>query len=387
MSNSPLSYFATKFAPSTAASRAYPDEKTDVWELSIWDPKPLHLSLFALFSPGHVLVYWIFLPTTALDPRPSVTVVTTILLAALLTAQLLLFKTFFEQKAKDDKVLHKEVMNEYDTKYVHPSLNRPSRDVGIQTISSATSPRGTRTREVDVYTPKTIVNRGFKINPNPSYAAHLGDNIDTEKLYTETPARRISRNATSLLNLQSPTPVGNTYTSMGAQTYGAEGLSPPKPLPRQPSLQPQQRDRTSGFPRTGGGDGGSLGVFSHAASPLRKGSSRNILRPQKSGEFERGGSPLKKVTVPAAPNFGANTSARSMQREERHREDERVERERGARLSMPYGGAGAGGRMGERYDARESSGDDGLRQRLAGLRDGAAGAGTATPNRRQTGRY
>jgi len=187
-SASPLTYFSSIISSSNVFSRRHPDQHNDVWEVSVWDPKPFNLELFALFSPGHVLVYWLFLPTSAADPRPSVTFVTTILLAVLLSVQLLFFKRFFVQQAKDSTLIHKEVMNEYDTKFVHPNMNRPVRDVGTQTRDTATSPGGARirTREVDVYTPHTVINKGFKVNPNPAYASHLTD--DPEPC---TPLRRL----------------------------------------------------------------------------------------------------------------------------------------------------------------------------------------------------
>lgn len=79
-SSSPLSYVKKTFAAATASSRAYPDPEREVWEVSVWDPKPFHLTTFTLFSPGHVLLYYALLPTAPLDPRPSVTVVLAVLL-------------------------------------------------------------------------------------------------------------------------------------------------------------------------------------------------------------------------------------------------------------------------------------------------------------------
>jgi hypothetical protein len=51
---------------------------------------------------------------------------------------------------------------------------------------------------------------------------------------------------------------------------------------------------------SGSGDGGSLGVYSHAASPLRKTASTNVLRQGSVGEVRRReGSPLKRMSTPA----------------------------------------------------------------------------------------
>ncbi|KAL1296911.1 hypothetical protein AAFC00_004522 [Neodothiora populina] len=403
MSNSPLAYFSAKLAATSAAARARPDEKTDVWELSIWDPKPLHLSLFALFSPGHVLVYWIFLPTTSSDPRPSVTVVTTIVLAAVLSAQLLVFQKFFEQKATDDRLLHKEVLNEYDTKFVHPALNKPVRDVGTQSRESAINP-GVRSREVEVYTPTTIINRGWKINPNPSYAAHLGDNVDTQRLYAETPGRQLTRTPGPLI---SPTPLTKSRTTSSLGGTGAMGLnnnttfsammrdagagpdttfSPPKLLPRfapsraggrpAPDFHPMAPpgsaaaragavgDRsTSAYPRTS--DGGSLGVYSHAASPVRKSTTTDFFPSSRTSQHRstrdshgdagrdrdaRGGSPLKRVSTPGGGLFGAG------------RTGDRVA-DRAARAGDGTGRSSGGDGNGEKSDI-------GLRARLEGLRGG-----------------
>ena len=297
-SASPLTYFSSIISSSNVFSRRHPDQHNDVWEVSVWDPKPFNLELFALFSPGHVLVYWLFLPTSAADPRPSVTFVTTILLAVLLSVQLLFFKRFFVQQAKDSTLIHKEVMNEYDTKFVHPNMNRPVRDVGTQTRDTATSPGGARirTREVDVYTPHTVINKGFKVNPNPAYASHLTD--DPRALYATSPTKNLPRSATTP-SLQPTFGSYSTASSFNTQmsSFGAtheptdifNTPGKPRPMSREPATRPTVRERaTSPMKR---GDGGSLGVYSHAASPLRKSASRQLLRPDGRPQ----GSPLKRT--------------------------------------------------------------------------------------------
>lgn len=289
-SASPLTYFSSIISSSNVFSRRHPDQHNDVWEVSVWDPKPFNLELFALFSPGHVLVYWLFLPTSAADPRPSVTFVTTILLAVLLSVQLLFFKKFFVQQAKDSTLIHKEVMNEYDTKFVHPNMNRPVRDVGTQTRDTATSPGGARirTREVDVYTPHTVINKGFKVNPNPAYASHLTD--DPRALYATSPTKNLPRSATTpslqpTFGSYSTTSSFNTQMSSFGATHEPTDIfntpGKPRPVARERATSPMKR-----------GDGGSLGVYSHAASPLRKSSSnRQLLRPDGRPQ----GSPLKRT--------------------------------------------------------------------------------------------
>ncbi|KAI5200866.1 hypothetical protein AUEXF2481DRAFT_2089 [Aureobasidium subglaciale EXF-2481] len=290
-SASPLAYFSSMITSNSVFSRRHPDQHNDVWEVSVWDPKPFNLELFALFSPGHVLVYWLFLPTSPADPRPSVTFVTTILLATLLSVQLLFFKKFFVQQAKDSTLIHKEVMNEYDTKFVHPNMNGPVRDVGTQTIDTATSPGGARirTREVDVYTPHTVINKGFKVNPNPAYVNHLTD--DPRALYATSPTKNLPRSATTPL-LQPTFGSYSTVSSFNTNAGSSFGAThePTDVFNTPGKTQPLTRERLAS-PLKRAGDGGSLGVYSHAASPLRKSANRQLLRPDGRPQ----GSPLKRT--------------------------------------------------------------------------------------------
>lgn len=279
ISSSPLRFLSNLVASSSAQARAHPDAARDVWEISVWDPKPTCLRLFCLFSPGHILVYWIFLPLAPLDPRPSVTVVTTMVLGVLMTTQLSMLRSYSSQQAKDAALINREVLHEYDTKFVHPTLNKPMRNVGTQTPNEES--QGTSTREVDTYTPTTVINRGFRTNPNPAYASQYDPD---GALQSE---QRLPRSAMPnpfmtprLANAQPPaagTPGSRRATSM-----------------RQPVFRPTSD--------TGAGDGGSLGVYSHAASPLRKSQSVNFMRPdeveRKASPEKRGGSPLKRMSTP-----------------------------------------------------------------------------------------
>jgi len=296
LASSPLRYLQNVISSTTAASRAYPDAEREVWELGIWDPKPISLTIFTLFSPGHLLLYFALLPPAPPDPKPSVTVVTAIAFGALLSLQLMLLKSSFSQQAKDSALVHGEVMNEYDTKYVRPNLNRPVRDVGTQTRESATSPRGTKTREVDLYTPTTIVNRGFRTNPNPNYARQYDpNNLSTAE---DEPRRQTSYDLPRSVTLPSlQTPVNNyvdghtqsAYSRPG--TSGADFSSPLKPH------HERLRERSPVK-----GDGGSMGVYSHAASPLRKAASSAHLRPgQGTTPADRSnGTPLKRMSTHGA---------------------------------------------------------------------------------------
>lgn len=258
-SSSPLRLLSSILGDTSAESRAHPDPTRDVWEIAVWDPIPACLRLFCLFSPGHVLVYLLFLPTLPSDPRPSVTVFTTIILQLLISSQLLLLQSNFSQQEKDTALIHKEVMSEYDIKYVHPRLDPLVRDVGTQ-YSAGVSRIGEETEaDVDTYPPAVILKRGFHTNPNPNYAKHVDpDNVSRISQRTFSPPQAYTPSA---YNSREPTPFS--------------GMSPLTAI-----RQPRFRQSTSGAISTGTstGDGGSLGIYSHANSPLKKATSMSDMQ-------------------------------------------------------------------------------------------------------------
>lgn len=284
IASSPLRFLSNMLARDDAEIRSHPDATRDVWEIAVWDPTPISLRMFCLFSPGHVLVYWLFLPTANSDPRPSMTVMTTIVLAGLLSAQMLLLQSSFSQQSKDASVIHKEVMNEYDTKYVHPRTQPQMRNVGTQYCSSTTSTESIpqyqdENDSVDVYAPTFIINRGFHTRPNPNYAKHVDHDGSA---WRAMPAGGIS------------TPM---VPSVQTPTHLRDASSP---------IRPHTAIRQPQFRGAGTGDGGSLGVLSHANSPLRKSASANIPGPQGRRErsispAKREGSPLKRGSLAPMP--------------------------------------------------------------------------------------
>ncbi|KAL6239251.1 hypothetical protein BDW75DRAFT_154713 [Aspergillus navahoensis] len=293
---SPLRYLANALSWS-AESRAHPDAERDVWEVAVWDPLPICLRLFCLFSPGHVLIYWLFLPTQLSDPRPSVTIVTTLVMTTLLSVQMSFLSSFFQRQAKDSQIVHKEVMREYDTKYVHPRTQPLMREVGTQ----FSSPDGIfeKYNKVETYTPAVVINRGFKTSPNPNYVRHID------------PEGNTSRNSSFASTPSRPSHLVHTPNHL-------RDASPAVKAPLASIRQPQFRPTPS---RTG--DGGSLGVYSHANSPLRKSTPGNFdRRLHNSGDFfyrersARPSSPLKKSNISAAPSpITPGTSRSSLRRE------------------------------------------------------------------------
>lgn len=298
MTASPLRYLANAMSTESAQSRAHPDAQRDVWEVAMWDPLPISTRLFCLFSPGHVLVYMLFLPTQLSDQRPSVTIVTTAFLAALLSVQMSFLSVSYTQQAKDSALVHKEVLKEYDNKYVHPRTRPLMRDVGTQfaDVDAAKSTPDVP-NEVDTYTPAFIINRGFKTSPNPNYVRH----VDPEGFSPRRPAAPSASGGPSIFQSRPPmqTPVISRDQSPLVRT-GGTGMR-----------QPQFRQ-----PTTSTGDGGNLGVYSHANSPLRKSASTSFdRRLQRDGDFfyrEQGTSPLKKPSSPLKRISAAGSNSPSV---------------------------------------------------------------------------
>ncbi|KAL9612270.1 MAG: hypothetical protein Q9167_003138 [Letrouitia subvulpina] len=271
-SSSPLRFLSSILTPDNSGSPTYTDASVKVWELSVWDPNPFALRLFCLFSPGHVLVYWLFLPTTPLDHRPSITLIKTLVFAGLLSLQMAILQLCFSQQSKDISIINKEVLNEYDTKFVHPQTQPVMRDVGIQFSDART--QADSSNSIDTYTPTTIIKKGFHIHPNPNYVKYLDPDRSNQ---LPTPSGNLPRNAGA--SFQTPQAVRN--------------LSSPSRYDIKPW---QARTKPNiGAPNL---DGGNLGVFSHASSPLRKSVSTDFRtiqgRERTLSPEKREGSPLKR---------------------------------------------------------------------------------------------
>jgi hypothetical protein len=300
------------FSTETAAARAHPDAARDVWELAVWDPNPLCLQLFCLFSPLHVVLYYFTLPVAPLDPQPSVKIVTTIAIAGFLSLQLLLLRSSYTQQIKDNGLIQRQVLSEYDTKYVRPLVQKPCRDVAIQTITTGRKTRDSGVgvggsnsdlaSEVVTYTPTTVISRNWRTNPNTAYASQYDPNNLASQ--PELRAIRPSTQTPSLHPYQNAQ-YTSTSTATAAPTDFSSPIRPshtPNPFQKHTQLKPRPSN-------TSGGDGGSLGVYTHAASPLRKAASANYLRDERSraslagggggtSPTKRDGSPLKRTSTP-----------------------------------------------------------------------------------------
>jgi hypothetical protein len=142
-----------------------------VWEVSVWDPSQISLHLLAIFSPVHVAIYFLSLPIASdllvtgygHSTSPAAVYFTVVLTQLLLSIQIITLKSWFLQQQYDHRLIHKEVLHEYDQKYVHPRLNVIKRDVAVQCGGDELEQN-----DVQAYTPQ--FNRaGFRTFANPNY--------------------------------------------------------------------------------------------------------------------------------------------------------------------------------------------------------------------------
>lgn len=288
--STPLRFVQDLLRNESAEARAHPDKTRDVWEIAVWNPYPATLRIFCLFSPGHVLIHWLFLPLTGLDPRPSVTVFKCLVLQVLLSTQLLLLHIRFSQQARDTAIIQKEVLHEYDTKYVHPRLHPVVREIGTQV--SMDDGGGVEQETVAIGTPTTLIRRGFQTHPNQNYARLIDPDAGPIR-QPQFPPRQQQSTQQQLLSSQARNVMSPSLFSSPTKTRVSDvSLSPAKPayssqvnrpsgLSRQslpPQLQSQMQTSSAAAQTNLGGLGGSLGVYSHLNSPLKKATSMGDIK-------------------------------------------------------------------------------------------------------------
>ncbi|KAH6895314.1 hypothetical protein B0T10DRAFT_477619 [Thelonectria olida] len=262
--STPLRYLAKIIAPDTPESRAHPDKESDVWELSIWDPLPVSLRLFCLFGPGHVLVYMLFLPLAPLDPRPSVTVFNTLVLQAIISGQLLFFCSQFTQQAKDNAIIQREVLHEYDTKFVHPRLHPIVRDAGTQ--FSEDQPEKFQ-EFVQTGTPTTQIRRTFQAHANPY--------IQPAKFQDDR-----SSTPTNVMKPQMFTPPTATRRADLFKSGLSQRTAPRHSMPAGYASTGTNLSASTSSAAPNMNFGGSMGIHTHNKSPLKKATSMNELGSQ-----------------------------------------------------------------------------------------------------------
>jgi hypothetical protein len=236
----------------------------------MWDPVPACLQLVCLFSPLHVLVYMMTLPLTPLDPQPSVTVFKCLVQQAAISALLLAMESAFRQQMKDSELVKAQVMKEYDNKYVHPRLKPPVvRDVGTQVGEDE---EGNEWEDIQTGTPTTLVRRRFQTHPNQNYAKHF----DPDGSGYAPPSRSPCPVVYTPLNSRPKQPALFDSALKTRPSSLRHSMAPT--LSGTPRLSPEKPTRQNSATSTGTAYGGSLGVYSHAESPIKKAASIGDIR-------------------------------------------------------------------------------------------------------------
>lgn len=311
----PLRLISDILGAETAESRAHPDNTRDVWELAVWDPRPISLQLLGLFSPLHVLIYMFELPLDPLEPRPSVTVFKCLVLQVGLSVLLQFLQSRNDQRLKDSAIIQKEVFHEYDTKFVRPRLHPIVRDVSTQVDMDHL---GDDQESVASGTPTTLIRRGFQTHPNPNYLKHIDPDsanqpsgTKTSRLFTPVTKSRHSDSFTSSSS-------HNVRSRQSMPAGSTPGFAPPS---GPGGLTASTTTGNLNF-------GGNMGVYTHSNSPLKKTTSLNDINnaggffsPRNSRELaameqrdavermQRRASPIKEETTrPAAASHWSQTT-------------------------------------------------------------------------------
>ncbi|CAK7269778.1 hypothetical protein SEPCBS57363_003772 [Sporothrix epigloea] len=337
--NSPLRLINDLVQFDSAESRAYPDSTRDVWELAVWDPRPASLALLSFFSPLHVLVYLFELPLDPLEPRPSVAVFKCLVLQVGLSVAMRLMQSRNDQRQRDNAIIQKEVLHEYNAKFVQPRLHPIVRDMGTQVmmdhgVDASTNGALTLATEavveeaVEMGTPTTMIRRGFQTHPNinylkhvdPDYGSHGSSSSLTSSASTSVLTNRLSGGAvaatprhaatqqqrparysdaftpgqSSVARLRQRMPVTNTPNQLGSVSTSSGGGADPRtdmrtdqwaaprvsagPVAHTPLANLNKGVHLPSIPSSATTNfGGSMGIYSHVNSPLKKAISMNDI--------------------------------------------------------------------------------------------------------------
>ncbi|KAG9070069.1 hypothetical protein KI688_009400 [Linnemannia hyalina] len=104
------------------------ENKRQVWELSLWNPSILGRNLFCWYSPAQVLIlafmtadnFYVFFP-----------------LSIVVAVQVHYLVSVYQTYVKDKEILFSEVHNEYNTKFVHPTIFVRKYDKQVSTETEA----------------------------------------------------------------------------------------------------------------------------------------------------------------------------------------------------------------------------------------------------------
>ncbi|CDK26177.1 unnamed protein product [Kuraishia capsulata CBS 1993] len=116
-------------APSSTSARRkrldYNSESDTVWELRVWNSNESNLRLFCLFSPLNVIYMKFMTRTNAID----------LIFPLLISGTLYMMSSKYETKLHDRELINREMLHEYNTKFVYPNTSKVYRDVCSDTSS------------------------------------------------------------------------------------------------------------------------------------------------------------------------------------------------------------------------------------------------------------
>ncbi|CAK7217352.1 hypothetical protein SEUCBS140593_003184 [Sporothrix eucalyptigena] len=318
--NSPLRLINDLVHLDSAESRTHPDSTRDVWELAVWDPRPASLALLSFFSPLHVLIYMFELPLDPLEPRPSVAVFKCLVLQVGLSVVMRLVQAKNDQRQRDNAIIQKEVLHEYDTKFVQPRLHPIVRDMGTQVtmdpVDASTGDDTIMDEAVELGTPTTMIHRGFQTHPNANYIKHIDPDFGTRGSSSSLSTSASTSNVTNRHSgpivatprhltpaQQKPARYSDSFTpgqssvarsrqsmpvtaTPSHTSTATQGSADPRAVVPRPSMGPVMHtplattgnSRLPSIPMSATTNfGGSMGVYSHVNSPLKKAISMNDI--------------------------------------------------------------------------------------------------------------
>ncbi|KAF9132041.1 hypothetical protein BGW39_000900 [Mortierella sp. 14UC] len=100
------------------------ENKRQVWELSLWNPSILSRNLFCWYSPAQVLILALMTPDNFYVFFP---------LSIIVALQVHFLVSVYQSYVKDKEILFGEVYNEYNTKFVHPTIFVRKYDKAVST--------------------------------------------------------------------------------------------------------------------------------------------------------------------------------------------------------------------------------------------------------------
>lgn len=87
------------------------DSESPMYQLSVWQPSTFGLDILSFFGPLHVLILYLY--PVALE---------SLTLIGCLTFQCLLLVNLYGQAVRDRQLLHGQLLREYDTQFVYPTI-------------------------------------------------------------------------------------------------------------------------------------------------------------------------------------------------------------------------------------------------------------------------